>query len=109
MGHIKTKKIALPFVSGYALQNYSHAEKGLEDAFQNGYHYWYIDGSLPSEIPKKWDSERIATLLGKIDRYKVYPILHGNFKVPLSSDVDELRLAAIEYTKNEINLASKLS
>jgi len=109
MKYLKPNGIPLPFVRGYALQNYSPAEKGIIDAVQNTYHYWYIDGSLDSEIPKQWNSERIANIVKMIEQYKVYPIYHGNFKVPLSSDVDELRFAAIKYTKNEINLASKLS
>lgn len=100
---------ALPFISGIALQNYSHAEKGIVDAYNHGYQYWYIDASLRSECPSQWSAARMKNMLEMIEHYKVKPILHGNFKIPLASDVDEIRRAAIEYTKKEIDLAFKLN
>src|SRR5688572_10201353 len=99
----------LPFVIGYALQNYSHAEQGIIDAHLHGYQYWYIDGSLSSDAARNWDYKRINNMISLIDQYKITPLFHGNYKVPLSSDVAELRYAAVQYTKNEINLASELS
>lgn len=101
--------VSLPFVTGFALQNYSQAEKSIIDASIAGYQYWYIDGSMSSDIPKNWDINRIKNMISLIEQYNVRPIYHGNFKVPLSSDVDEIRLAAIQYTKKEIDLASELS
>lgn len=109
MSFIKQKVTQIPFVEGFALQNYSQAEKGILDAYHAGYQYWYIDGSLTSEIPKRWDKFRIENMVGMIGRYNVRPIFHGNFKVPLSSDVDEIRTAAVQYVKKEIDLASYLS
>ncbi len=103
------KTTSLPFVMGYALQNYSSAEKGLMDAAENGYEYWYMDASLPFNTFKKWDEARINNLHRKMELYSVKPILHGNYKVPLSSDVEELRIAALAYTKKEIDLADALS
>jgi len=100
---------SIPFVAGYALQNYSCAEQGILDACLNEYQYWYIDGSLSSEAPKNWNDKRINNMISLIEKYKINPLFHGNYKVPLSSDVDELRHTAIQYTKNEINLASELS
>jgi L-ribulose-5-phosphate 3-epimerase len=103
------KTTHLPFVTGYALQNYSCAEKGMLDAAENGYQYWYMDASLPSNIFKEWDSQRITNLIHHMELYLVKPILHGNYKVPLASDVDELRTAALQYTKKEIDLAAAFS
>jgi L-ribulose-5-phosphate 3-epimerase len=97
------------FVAGYALQNYSSAEKGIIDAYENGYQYWYIDASLSLDAHNKWNVKRIDNMIGLIEKHNIYPLIHGNFKVPLGSDVDELRNAAIEYTKREIDLASALS
>ncbi|MEO8400316.1 MAG: sugar phosphate isomerase/epimerase family protein [Gammaproteobacteria bacterium] len=105
----KIKASDVSFVTGYALQSYACAEKGIIDASLNGYQYWYIDGSLSSDIAKAWNNQRIANMISMIEQHKIYPIFHGNYKVPLSSDVDELRNAAIEYTKKEIDLASELS
>lgn len=111
MGQIvyKNNKLKLPFSSGYVLQNYSTAEKGIIDAFKNGYDYWYIDCSLVTESHKQWNVTRIKQLQHLIQSYGVYPIIHGNFKLPLSSDIDELRSTAIEYVKYEIDLAANLS
>jgi len=98
-----------PFVSRYALQNYSLAESGIIEASQNNYDQWYIDCSLENERPSEWDSLRITNLLKSISSYGVTPLLHGNYKVPLASDVEELRLTSIEYVKKEIDLAAKLN
>ncbi len=104
--HLST---CLPFVTGYALQNYSCAEQGILDASENGYQYWYMDASLPFNLSKTWDTLRIKNIIYNMECYSVKPILHGNYKVPLASDVEELRLAALDYTKKEIDLASVLS
>jgi L-ribulose-5-phosphate 3-epimerase len=99
----------LPFVKGFALQNYLSAEEGILNAADNHYHYWYIDGSLSTDIVSLWNPERIYNLTNTIKKFNVLPIFHGNYKVPLASDVIELREAAIDYTKKEIDLAEKLS
>jgi len=60
-------------------------------------------------MPHHWNKKRIDNLLNLIDIYRVKPIFHGNFKVPLAADVSEIRRAAIAYTKKEIDLASYLN
>lgn len=99
---------SIPFVSGFSLQNYKIAEDGLLEAYQHGYQYWYIDGSLSAEHPSHWDIRRINNLRNLMQKNNLKSIVHGNFKVPLASDIDELRLAAISYVKKEIDLAEKL-
>lgn len=98
-----------PFVTGFALQNYLTAEKGLIEAQLNHYQQWYIDCSLQSEKPSAWSDVRINTLLASIHQYQVTPIIHGNYKIPLAADVEELRATAIDYTKKEITFAAKLN
>lgn len=97
------------FVKGYALQTYSSAEEGIKIAAQNDYQYWYIDGSLEGEMPNYWNAERVDEMLQSIDTLSVKPIYHGNFKVPLASDMEELRAVAVAYTKKEIDLAAELT
>lgn len=106
---MENKTRLLPFATGYALQKYASAEEGIIEASLFGYHYWYIDGSMESDAPKNWGHKRIANMVDAIEQRNVRPIYHGNFKVPLSSEVDEIRLSAVEYTKKEIDLASELS
>lgn len=98
----------LPFVNGYALQCYLTAEDGIILASKHNYEYWYIDGSMDTEAPLMWNKERIKNILSLMEKYKTKPIYHGNFKVPLASDVNMLRMAAIEYVKQEIDLAAQL-
>lgn len=97
-----------PFVTYYALQNYLSAENGIIDASQNNFDYWYIDASHESERPDKWDSRRIDNLNSLVETCKVSPLLHGNFKIPIASDVNEIQIASIKYIKKEIDLAEKI-
>lgn len=96
------------FVTAYAQQQYLLAEEGIEQARIDQANMWYIDASLVEEYPKNWSSNRIDTLLKNIDNYKIKPLLHGNFKLPLASDVSEVRQAAIEIACQEVELASRL-
>lgn len=95
------------FIKGFALQPYLKAEDGLTYAAAHGYNYWYIDGSLSTDCIEEWNDTRIEALKNKCIENKIQPIFHGNFKVPLASDVLMLRKAAIEYTKCEIDICAK--
>lgn len=99
---------SIPFVTGFAQQQYLVAEQGILSAKREQCDYWYIDGSLESEMPHRWDKNRIDTLVNKIENYQVKPIFHGNFKSPLASDVEDIRKAAVEYTKKEVDVAERL-
>ena len=95
----------LPFVTAYAIQNYLQAEDGIIDACKNDFSHWYIDASLESERPGSWNSLRIDNMKQLCNQHGITPIIHGNFKIPLAADVDELQIAAIDYVKKEIDLA----
>ncbi len=100
--------MTIPFVTGYAEQLYLTAEEGLKQAIQDKADYWYIDGSLPHEYPENWTTARLAALQTQIDKNKVTPIFHGNFKLPLSSDIDDVRETAIKQVYAEIDISSVL-
>lgn len=99
----------IPFVTGYAQQQYLKAEAGILSAKKDNCAYWYIDGSLESDMPHLWEKDRICALKKQIDFHQVRPIFHGNFKSPLAYDVDDIRKAAIEYTKKEVDIAHHLN
>lgn len=101
-------KNRLPFVQAYASQNYSKAEDGIKYAYEHDCRYWYIDGSLEADNPNSWSITRVNNMQNLIDNFSVKPIYHGNFKVPIASDVEEIRVAALEYIKKEIDLCQKL-
>lgn len=96
----------IPFANGYALQEYAVAEDGLMKAAQSCFTHWYIDGSLDEESLDKWNPDRLASLKNQIQEWNIKPIFHGNYKVPLASDVPLLRKAAIQYVMQEIDVAS---
>lgn len=106
---LNNRKNSLPFSSGIAMQEYHCAEDGIIAASNNNCTHWYIDGSLPTDSIDTWTGQRIENIKEMIGIYRVQPIFHGNFKVPLASDVEQLRRAAIEYTKAEIDISHKLS
>jgi L-ribulose-5-phosphate 3-epimerase len=101
--------LEVPFVTGYAQQQYLKAEAGIISAKKDGCAYWYIDGSLESDMPHFWGRNRIDSLKKQIDIHQVKPIFHGNFKSPLSFDVEDIRKAAVEYTKKEVDIAHQLN
>lgn len=58
----KTGSFKPPFVEAYALQSYLTAEEGIIEANKYHYDYWYVDGSLESEMPLMWNEQRIENL-----------------------------------------------
>lgn len=95
-------------MTGSIIQQYHNAEEGAEHAFKNSYTHWYIDGANTDDQPNRWSDIRIENMRKKISSLGVKPVFHGNFKAPLASDVPELRQAALNYLKTEIDLAAKL-
>jgi L-ribulose-5-phosphate 3-epimerase len=97
-----------PYMNGAIIQQYHGAEAGAEHAHKHGYTHWYIDGANAEDRPSKWSDSRIEKMRHKMHELGVTPVFHGNFKAPLASDVPELRKAALEYLKAEIDLSAKL-
>lgn len=97
------------FITAYAQQHYFLAEQGIMQAKKDEANYWYIDGSLPEEYPENWSDQRITSLVKQIHTYDIKPIFHGNFKLPLSSDVFEVREIAVKKVLAEVDLSAELS
>jgi L-ribulose-5-phosphate 3-epimerase len=96
-------------ITAYAQQHYFLAEAGILQAKEDHASYWYIDGSLPEEYPENWSVQRIAALVAQIHLHTIHPIFHGNFKLPLSSDVSDVRESAVKAVLAEIDLSKELS
>lgn len=106
-----TRKVMCPapaFLNGFGLQNYSKAEDGIVEAARQSATHWYIDGVIPDNFPGRWSEERIAALRELMDQLRVQPIFHGNFKIPLAYEIQEMREAGIRYTMSEIDVAQRL-
>src|SRR3990167_6633403 len=97
------------YITAYAQQHYFLAEQGIMQAKNDCADYWYIDGSLPEEYPENWSDKRITALLQQIQIENVKPIFHGNFKLPLSSDVANVREVAVKKVLSEVDLSAELS
>lgn len=97
-----------PFMAAAAQQDYLTAEAGLARALEQGYSHWYIDGSLEGERPEDFTPARVEALNAMVRQSGVQPILHGNFKSPLGSDVPALAEAALHYACREVDLCAAL-
>jgi sugar phosphate isomerase/epimerase len=100
---------SLPFVTGVGVQRYLPAEDGLVDAYEQGCSHWYIDLSLLSEMPGVWDQRRRAALANSAASLGLSPIIHGNFRTPLATEIPQLQEAALAYVREEIKLAAQLN
>ncbi|QIY59008.1 sugar phosphate isomerase/epimerase [Streptomyces sp. RPA4-5] len=98
---------SLPFATGVAVQRYLTAEEGLEAAREERCSHWYVDASLMEDMPHNWSQERSRKLVEAAEEHGLSPILHGNFRAPLASEIPEVRQASLEYVRSEIDLAAR--
>jgi L-ribulose-5-phosphate 3-epimerase len=96
------------FVSGIALQRYLSAEEGVLEAHREGCTHWYVDASLSSDMPSTWSRARVEAVRGVADGLGLRPIIHGNFRAPLASEIPEVRRGVAQYLRTEIDLAAEL-
>lgn len=99
---------SLPFAAGVAAQRYLSAEQGLVDAHREGCSHWYIDASVAGDMPDDWDEHRRTELVAAAAELGLSPIIHGNFRAPLATEIPELQEATLAYLRREIDLAARL-
>jgi sugar phosphate isomerase/epimerase len=99
----------IPFVTGVAVQRYLPAEDGVVAAHEEGCTHWYIDASLQSDAPNAWSSERVRGVTEQARERGLRPIIHGNFRAPLASEMPEIRAGVAQYVQTEIDLAAALN
>jgi L-ribulose-5-phosphate 3-epimerase len=95
----------VPFAAGVAVQRYLTAEEGLAKAQLETCSHWYVDASLIEDMPHNWTGRRRQALRDSAREQGMSPILHGNFRAPLATEIPEVRAAALEYVRTEIQLA----
>lgn len=96
------------FMVGYGVQRYHKAEEGVVNASHEKCTHWYIDGAEHSDRAAEWSDSRIDNMKDLMAKYGIKPIYHGNFKVPIASDVPEIRKKGVGYVYSEIDVAAKL-
>jgi len=98
----------IPFLTGVAVQRYLPAEEGVVAARDEGCTHWYVDASLPSDMPSTWSDERLRDVTARARECGLRPIIHGNFRAPLASEIPEVREGVARYLQTEIDLAAAL-
>src|SRR5262249_19952535 len=102
------RKLRLPFASGICLQTYLPAEPQLEAAFRSGCTHFYVDVSGPSDAVPTWSAARIRALKKRISGTGVLPVVHADYRNPVSSEVEPTRRKGVSRTLAEIDLAGQL-
>jgi L-ribulose-5-phosphate 3-epimerase len=87
----------LPFAAGIASQEYLTAEEGAIRANEDGCSHWYVDMSLPSDHAHEWTSQRRRALKKAADTLGLKPIIHGNFRAPLATEIPEIMAGVMAY------------
>jgi L-ribulose-5-phosphate 3-epimerase len=100
--------LQLPFATGIASQEYLTAEEGAIRAHEDGYSHWYVDMSLPSDHAHEWTPQRLRALKKTADTFGLTPIIHGNFRAPLATEIPEIQTGVVAYLNAELELASEL-
>lgn len=98
----------LSFATGIAVQRYASAEDSLSYSAENGLTHFYIDAAYPEDSMNSWSTDRKTALARAVERSGIQPIIHGNFKNPLSHELNEVRLAAVKYATREVDFAMDL-
>ncbi|MFE6183004.1 sugar phosphate isomerase/epimerase family protein [Streptomyces sp. NPDC056465] len=102
------EKWSLPFTTGVAVQRYLTAEEGLIAAREERCSHWYVDASLMEDMPHNWSEDRSRRLVEAAAEQGLSPILHGNFRAPLASEIPEIQAASLDYVRSEIDLAARI-
>lgn len=100
--------LTLPFADGIALQRYLPAEQGLINCHEEGGSHWYVDLSLPADQPSQWTPRRRSRLATAAAELGCQPVVHGNFRAPLASEIPEVRDGVWRYLETELALAAEL-
>jgi L-ribulose-5-phosphate 3-epimerase len=98
----------ISFVTGVAVQRYLPAEDGAVAAYDEACTHWYVDASLQSDMPDAWSNERIRGVTAQAGELGLRPIIHGNFRAPLASEIPAVSDGVARYVQTEIDLAAAL-
>lgn len=97
------------FAKGIASQEYFVAEEGALRAHEQECTHWYVDASLPTDHVHEWSAQRRGALSRLAETLGVAPILHGNFRASLATEVPEIRAGTLAYMTEELRLAHDLA
>jgi sugar phosphate isomerase/epimerase len=99
---------SLPFLRGVAIQPSLPLRQAVAEARDNQCTHVYVEGSYSADGAIAWTEEHFAEATQVLGESGIKPIFHGNYKNPLSQGLEELRRAAVAYTKREVEIAKRL-
>src|SRR3990167_4654647 len=99
----------LPFVKGCIIQKYFGAEKALQMAHDKKCSHYYLDCTLDENSLSTWTPDRIKSIKSKMEKYNIQAVVHGRDTLPIAHKVKEIRKAAIDVIKQEIEFATSFS
>ncbi len=97
-----------PFVRNYIAQRSLSYPESLLFAVENHCQGFYIEGSSREDSVMTFDDEKLSLVREGCANHGMLPIMHGDYRNPLSSEIGMVREAAVNYARREIDVAAKL-
>lgn len=96
----------LPFASSICVQRGAPVDEGIAFALAESCSRFYIECSY-EDRPQSWSDERIKRYVRRVAELALRPIVHGNYKLPVSHESASVRRGAVEGVKAEVDLAAE--
>lgn len=100
---------SIPFITGFAAQRSLPYAESIQFAIENGCKVFYVECASRVDSVTSFCDDKVSKLIALAASKGVSPIVHGNYRNPLSSELDLVREAAVKYAMLEIDLAQKLN
>lgn len=98
----------IPFISSFAAQRSLPYAESIKFAAENNCQIFYVECASRVDCVTSFTPEKIASLKSLARDHGVRPIVHGNYRNPLSSEIELIRDAAVKHAMLEVDLAEEL-
>ena len=98
----------IPFATSISVQESLPIDEAIAFAVAHRCSRFYIEGAYRADCSAAWDTRRVDHYRAVIDDHGLRPIFHGNYKLPLSHEDEDVREAAVRSVMREIDLAASL-
>lgn len=98
----------LPFMTGCAVQKSLPYMDSINLALEENCSHFYLEGSSFEDRIDHWNDEKLEHCKEIMADNGKMAIMHGNYRNPVSSELEDIRKAAVKYACKEVDLASKV-
>ncbi|HEX4421816.1 MAG TPA: sugar phosphate isomerase/epimerase family protein [Kofleriaceae bacterium] len=98
----------IPFVTSVAAQQSLPIDEAIAFAVTHRCTRFYIEGAYHADRSDTWSPQRIEHYRAVIRNHGLRPIFHGNYKLPLAHEDEEVRQAAVRSVMREVDIAAAL-